>query len=132
MEDLESQDLIDKNDKPSFRRIAQQIKLEQQQNFISKIYCSVIFIFLVCGGALVAAIFNEDYKRILFAHQLLTVVGLGLYALVLLLLFVCQGSGEMRIIILLVISFSLGSLLSFVGSLQLMNLSLNLTYADGD
>jgi len=129
MDDLESQDLLDKNDKPSYKRISDQIKMQQTQRFISKIYCSVITLFLVAGAVLIGSIFNDDYKKIAMAHQLITIVGCGLYVLVVLMLIICNGHDEIRIIILLVICFSIGSLISFVGALNLMNLSLSLEVA---
>lgn len=132
MGDLEEQAFLDKNDKPSYKRISEQIKMQHTQNFISKIYCSVIFLFLIGGGVLVASIFNESYKEIAMAHQLITVVGCGLYVLVLLLMVICNGHNEIRIIILLVICFSMGSLLSFLGALNLMNLTLSLSSQDYD
>ena len=129
MTDVESQELLDKNDKPSFKRISDQIRMQQTQKFISKIYCSVILLFLVVGAVLIASIFNESYKEIAMAHQLITIVGCGLYALILLMLILCNGHDEIRIIILLMICFSIGSLISFVGALNLMNLSLSLEYS---
>ena len=129
MTDVESQELLDKNDKPSYKRISDQIRMQQTQKFISKIYCSVILLFLVVGAVLIASIFNESYKEIAMAHQLITIVGSGLYVLILLMLVLCNNHDEIRIIILLMICFSIGSLISFVGALNLMNLSLSLEYS---
>ncbi len=127
MTDVESQELLDENDKPSYKRISDQIRMQQTQKFIGKIYCSVILIFLILGAVLIASIFNPVYKKYAMAHQLITIVGTGLYTLILLMLLLCNGHDEIRIVILLMICFSIGSLLSFVGALNLMNLTVSLS-----
>ena len=129
MVDIENQKFLDKNDKPNYKRVAEQIRMQHTQKFISKIYCSVIFLFLVAGIVLVASIFDDTYKKFAMAHQLLTFVGIGIYVLVVLMLLICNGHDEIRIIILLVICFSIGSLISFVGALNIMNMHLTLEYA---
>ena len=128
MVDVEDQRLLDRNDKPNYKRVADQIRMQHTQNFISKIYCSVIFLFLVAGIVLVASIFDPTYKKFDVAHKLMTFVGIGIYVLVLLMLLICNGHDEIRIIILLVICFSIGSLISFVGALNLMNMNLSLIH----
>ncbi len=129
MVDIENQKFLDKNDKPNYKRVAEQIRMQHTQKFISKIYCSVIFLFLVAGIVLIASIFDDTYKKFAMAHQLLTFVGIGIYVLVVLMLLICNGHDEIRIIILLVICFSIGSLISFVGALNIMNMHLTLEYA---
>lgn len=124
--DVESQEMLDVNDKPSYKRISDQIRMQQSQRFVSKLYCIVIGIFLAGGLLLVASIFNEDLKKYALAHQMLAIIGSGLYTLILLLLVLCSAHEEIRIMILLLICFSIGSLVSFVGALSLMNLSLSI------
>lgn len=129
MTDIENQTFLDKNDKPNYKRVAEQIRMQHTQKFISKIYCSVIFLFLIAGVVLIASIFDDTYKKFAIAHQMMTFIGIGIYVLVVLMLVICNGHDEIRIIILLVICFSIGSLISFIGALNLMNMNISLEYA---
>ena len=117
--------LIDENGKPSTKRIAEMIRLQNTNRFISKIYWTTVILFICAGALLAAAMFDDRYKGIVMAHQLLASIGVTAYIVIIILLLIFSSHDEMRIFTLMTIMFFCGALCGYVAALQLMEYTLN-------
>lgn len=116
---------LDINDKPSTRRIEEMIRMRNLLHFVTKLYYVILVLFISFGVAVGVMVYNNDYKQIVLAHQILSATAASVYVLVLMLMCVCNANDEMRVVTLFIIIFSTGAMIGFIGALQLMDISLS-------
>ena len=115
---------LDVNDKPNTKRIEEMMRMRNLLKFTTKLYYTIILLFLSFGIGISVIVYNNDYQQIVLAHQILCVSAVSVYCIVLLMMCVCNTNDEMRLVTMFIIIFSSGAMIGFIGALQLMDISL--------
>ena len=121
----EKDEYVDINEKPSTKRIEEMMRMRNLLRFVTKLYYTVLVLFISFGVAVSLLVYNNDYQQIVLAHQILSTTAASVYVIVLLIMCVCNSNDEMRVGTLLIIVFSTGAMVGFIGALQLMDISLS-------
>jgi hypothetical protein len=116
---------VDINEKPSTKRIEEMMRMRNLLRFVTKLYYTVLVLFISFGIAVSLLVYNNEYQQIVLAHQILCTAAASVYVIVLLIMCVCNSNDEMRVVTLLIIVFSTGAMVGFIGALQLMDISLS-------
>jgi len=103
------------------------MRLRDMERFIYKFYWFIILCFLAIGVAIVAVLAEGSFKKIFLAQDILSSIGITAYIVLLLMLLMCHSHKEMRIVILLSITFFVGVVGGFLSALHLLGMTITLS-----
>lgn len=102
------------------------MRLRDTQSFIGKIYALVLLAFACIGIAIGVVLSKGIYRDVFMAETILTSVGVSSYIVLSVLMCTFRNHQEMKIMILLGITFFIGAISGFLTSLYLLDVSISL------
>lgn len=100
------------------------MRLRDLQSFVTKIYWLVILCFFAIGIVLALVLSDGTFRDIFMAENLLSSIGITVYVVLVVLMFMCNNHNEMRVILLLAILFFVGCLSGFMLALHLLDVTI--------